>query len=114
MGSKRKPPDRRLKAPGGPWSRPRQRRGEDDQGIGAADWVGISDAWQGFPFFAAFRWPAGWAVAVERRAQAAAGGTAALNGKAGGKAQSGKRLMISLARALRLATPARKLVTNSR
>ena len=41
---------------------------------------------QGFPFLAALRWSAGWpGVAVEDRDQAAAGGTSALHGNAGGK-----------------------------
>ena len=91
-------------------------------GFGRADldFMGVDSATitndrQSLSFFAAARWPAGRAlVAVENRGQAAAGGEAALNGSAGGKAQSGKSLMISLALASRLATPARKSMTNSR
>ena len=85
------------------------------------DLVTMVTAGQGLPFFAARRQSAGWAgwagwagVAVEDRGQAAAGGASALYGNAGGKAQSGKSSAICLAMALRLSTPARKLMTKTR
>lgn len=46
--------------------------------------------------------------------QAAACGASALNGKAGGKAQSGNMSMICLALAFMLSTPERKLMTKTR
>lgn len=89
--------------------------GDVDLGIAAVDLVSKANTRQGFPFFAASRWPVGWAgVAVENRNQAAAGGAAALYGNAGGKAQSGNSSAICFAMALRRSTPARKLMTKMR
>jgi hypothetical protein len=52
--------------------------------------VAIANARQSIPFFPAIRWmPDRDFLAVEGRAQATEGGTVALNGNAGGKAQAG-------------------------
>ena len=83
--------------------------------LGAPDLGGPQREGRAFPF-GRRSGIAGVAAEVPGQAGAGAdaGGTGVVKGNAGGNAQSGNSLVISLAWAIRLATPARKSATKAR